>query len=307
MKFAFFGTAPFAVPALERLAPHIELVVSQPDRPTGRGLKTQMSPVKAKALELGLPVETPERCRTPEYVERLQQLEVDAFIVAAYGQILPQRILDIPPRGCINLHGSILPRWRGAAPVQRCIEAGDTVSGVTLMQMDKGMDTGDIIAIEETPIGESEVAGELYYRLSILAADMIEEWAPRIASGDYQSTPQDNDLATMAPKVTKSDSLLNFEQSAAEAYRNFRAFTPAPGAWIETNLGTLKIHEINPIDGSGTVGQVLAVRPNLVVAFAEGALNLVQVQPEGRKRLSGADFANGARIEVGDCLLPTKR
>lgn len=307
MKFVFFGTAPFAVPALERLAPFVELVVSQPDRPTGRGLKTQMSPVKAKALELRLPVETPEKCRDPEYIERLKKLEVDAYIVAAYGQILPQSILEIPPRGCINLHGSLLPRWRGAAPVQRCIQAGDTISGVTLMQMDKGMDTGDIIAMEETPIGESEVAGDLYARLSYLAADMIEQWAPKIAAGDYQRTPQDNTLATMAPKVTKSDSQLTFEQSAADAYQNFRAFTPAPGAWIETNLGTIKVHEIGLANGSGSIGQVLAVRPNLVVAFAEGALNLVQVQPEGRKRLSGADFANGARIEVGNCLLPTKR
>lgn len=305
MKVVYFGTAPFAVPALERLAPHVVLVVSQPDRPSGRGLKTQPSPVKAKALELGLPVATPEKARDPEFLEHLKTLQADVFFVAAYGQILPQRILDIPAQGCINLHGSILPRWRGAAPIQRAIEAGDQESGVTLMQMDKGMDTGDIIAIAPTPIAPDETAGQLYDRLATLAADLAETWAPRIVNGDYPRTPQNNDLATHAPKVEKADAHLAFDLPAFTAYNRFRAFTPAPGPFLLTNQGPVKVHAARLAPGHhGQPGEILAVKPNPVVAFAEGALELLELQAEGRKKVSGPDFANGAQWTAGMRLIP---
>lgn len=304
MRLAYFGTAPFAVPALEKLAPHVVLVVSQPDRPSGRGMKLQPSPVKAKAEELGIPVQTPEKARDPEFVEFLKTLDCDAFVVAAYGQILPKRILDIPKQGCINLHGSILPQWRGAAPIQRGVEAGDTVSGVTLMQMDKGMDTGDIIAIETTGIGPDETAGELYNRLAVIAGDLAEAWLPLIVKGNYPRTPQNDEEATLAPKVNKEDARLDFTESLTTNYNRFRAFTPAPGAYLETNLGKLKIHKARAVtDQSGEPGEVLATRPNLIVAFADGALDLVEVQAEGRKRVSGEDFANGAQLAVGARLL----
>lgn len=304
MRLAYFGTASFAVPALERLAGSVVHVVSQPDRPTGRGLKVQMSPVKEAALRLGLPVSTPEKAREPEFVEFLKSLDCDVFVVAAYGQILPQRILDIPKRGCVNLHGSILPRWRGAAPVQRAVEAGDSESGVTLMQMDKGMDTGDMIAISRTGIGADETAGELYDRLAVIAGDLAEEWLPRIALGDYSREKQDDVLATHAAKVTKEDAVLTCDLTMETAYNRYRAFTPTPGAVLMTKEGPLKILRARMASGNdGEAGEILAVRPDLVVAFADGALDLVEVQSVGRKRVSGADYANGARLGPGDRLV----
>lgn len=304
MRLAYFGTAPFAVPALERLAENVVAVVAQPDRPTGRGLNLQPTPVKAKALELGLPVYTPEKSRSPEFVEFLQTLDCDAFVVAAYGQILSQKVLDVPRVGCFNLHGSILPRWRGAAPIQRAVEAGDTVSGVTFMQMDKGMDTGDIVSIAETEINPDETAGELYDRLAYLAADLAETWVPLVVEGDYPRTPQDDSLATHAAKVEKDDAKLTFDLSSTVAYNRFRAFTPAPGAFLETDHGPLKIHAARKVESlRGEPGEILAVRPGFVVAFADGALDLVEVQAFGRKRVSGTDFANGARLSAGDRLL----
>jgi len=205
MRVAYFGTAVFAVPALRAVADHVVLVVSQPDRPTGRGLQTQPSPVKLAALEHGLPVETPEKCRTPEFVEFLRSLELDVLLVAAYGQILSVAVLESAHRGGINLHGSVLPHYRGAAPIQRAILAGERQTGITLIQMDKGMDSGDCIAIEHTPIGEDETYGELQDRLAAIAAEMAGTWLPRIVAGDYPRVPQDHDHATFAPKVLKED------------------------------------------------------------------------------------------------------
>lgn len=304
MRLAYFGTAPFAVPALKALAPHVVHVVSQPDRPTGRGLKLTPSPVKQTAIELGIPVSMPEKARSPEFIEFLRTLDCDCFVVAAYGQILPQSILDIPTRGCINLHGSILPAWRGAAPIQRAVESGDKESGVTLMQMDKGMDTGDIIAIERTPIHPDETAGELYDRLSHISATLAKEWIDKIVRGDYPRIPQDNDLASHAAKLTKEDRRLEFSKDAQAVYNQFRAVTPSPGAFIETKFGPLKILKAEFVQNMhGTPAEILAVKPELCVSFQNGALNLIEVQPAGKKRISGFDFANGARINTGDCFI----
>lgn len=302
MKVVFMGTADFALPALENIKEYVSLVVSQPDRPSGRGSKLKASPISEFAIENNLKLERPEKCRAPEFVERLKEENADLFVVAAYGQILPQRILDIPKHGCINLHGSLLPRWRGAAPVQRCIEAGDTVSGVTLMLMDKGMDTGDMIALEETQIGEHEVAGELYSRLSIIAGEMITSWLPKLVTGDFKHEKQDDSLATLAPKVTKEDGILDWEQPLQESYNQFRAFTPVPGASLLTTFGSLKVHDARPAKYTGVSGTVLSLDEELVVAIGDGSLSLRTVQLPGKKRVSGLDFANGARLEVGNCL-----
>ncbi len=303
MKLIYFGTGTFAVPSLRVLAPHISLVVTQPDRPSGRGMKLQPSIVKIVAQELGLSVETPEKSRAPEFVERLIAENADALVVASYGQILSQKVLDSTRMGGINLHGSILPKYRGAAPIQRCILEGETETGVTLMQMDKGMDTGDEIEIARTPIGPDETYEELQDRLALVAADLIERWIPRIVAGDYPRTPQDSEKATMAPKIEKAEAELDFSREAGEEYNRFRAFTPAPGAFVRTNLGQIKIAKARFHDSTGDQGSVLAIQDGCIVAFAGGAIEFLEVQPEGKKKMSGRDFANGARLKPGACLV----
>jgi len=299
LRIVYFGTADFAVPALRSVAEHITLVVSQPNRPKGRGLNLQPSPVKQAAIELGIPVQTPEKSRSPEFLPLLEAERADVFLVAAYGQILSKRVLDIPRCGCINLHGSILPRWRGAAPIQRAIEAGDTESGVTLMQMDKGMDTGDMIEIARTPVGPDETAGELYARLSEMAGDLAKDWMPTIVSGDYKRTPQDGNLATHAPKVEKAHAELTSDLSATVAYNRFRAFTPAPGVWMKTTSGIVKLHNIRQDSHIGKPGVVLDVSDGITVAFEGGSLRINELQPEGKRKMSAKEFLNGAQILPG--------
>lgn len=299
MRIVYFGTADFAVPALKAVSEHVTLVVSQPDRPKGRGLNLQPSAVKQAALDLGIPVQTPEKSRSPEFLPILEAEQADVFLVAAYGQILSQRVLDIPRCGCINLHGSILPRWRGAAPIQRAIEAGDTESGVTLMQMDKGMDTGEMIKIARTPIDADETAGELYVRLSEMAGGLAKEWMPKIVSGNYTRTPQDDSLATHAPKVEKADAELTSDLSTEVAYNRFRAFTPAPGVWMKTTSGIVKVHSARRNTRSGEPGVILDTQDGITLAFADGSICLKELQPEGKRRMSTKEFLNGAQITTG--------
>lgn len=302
MKLIFFGTGAFALPALRALAPHVALVVTQPDRPTGRGMRLSPAPAKLVAQELGLPVESPERSRAPEFVGRLREFEADALVVASYGQILSVAVLESARHGGINLHGSILPEYRGAAPIQRCLLDGRKETGITLMQMDRGMDTGDAIDVVRTPIGPDETYGELQDRLALLAAGMATAWMPRIVAGDYPRTPQDGEEATVAPKIEKSEAELTFSKNASGEYDRFRAFTPAPGAFLRATSGVLRVHAARLADTTGEPGRVLALAPEPVVAFASGALRLLEVQPEGKRRMSGRDWANGARLKVGDPL-----
>jgi len=300
LRIVYFGTADFAVPALRAVADHVTLVVSQPDRPKGRGLKMQASPVKAVALELGIQVETPEKSRSPEFREILEAENADIFLVAAYGQILSQAVLDIPRCGCINLHGSILPKWRGAAPIQRAIEAGDLETGVTLMQMDRGMDTGDIIAIDRIPIGADETAGDLFGKLADLAGEMAREWMPKIAAGDYERVPQDGELARMAPKVEKSEAEITADLDLRMAYDRFRAFSPFPGAFAVGDLGQIKLHRVRPVDGvEGVPGTLIDAPGEIIVAVQGGGLRLEEFQLEGRKRVLASEFLNGARLSPG--------
>jgi methionyl-tRNA formyltransferase len=302
MKLVYFGTASFAVPALRALAEHVCLVVTQPDRPGRRGMKLQASPVKDAALGLGLRVESPEKSRSPEFVELLQAQAADALVVAAYGQILSTSVLESARRGGINLHGSILPKYRGAAPIQRCILEGETETGVTLMQMDKGMDTGDIIAVERTPIGVDETYGELQGRLALIAAEMACDWLGRIVDGDYARIPQDSDQATIAPKVTKAEAELSFERFASGEYNRFRAFTPSPGAFLQTRFGLVKVSAARLGTDMGAPGVVISTADSCQVGFRAGSLKLLEVQPEGKKRMTGKDFANGLRLRPGDTL-----
>jgi len=303
MRLVFFGTGAFCLPALKELAEYIALVVTQPDRPSGRGMKLQAAPAKIAALELGLEVATPDKCRAPEFVERIESIKPDALLVASYGQILSQRLLDSAVRGGINLHGSILPRWRGAAPIQRAIQHGDTESGVTLMQMDKGMDTGDIIAIEKTEIGRDETYGQLQDRLALIAAQMARDWLPRIVLGDYPRSPQDQTRSTLAPKVESPERELHFSEPAESAYDRFRAFAPVPGTHVVTKFGKLKLIETRLGTKQVSPGVVTSTADGCEVSFAAGSLILREVQLEGKKKMSGRDFANGMRLQTGDSLI----
>jgi methionyl-tRNA formyltransferase len=303
VRLIFFGTGSFALPALEAMVPHVVLAVSQPDRPAGRGLRTQASPVKRLAESLAIPVATPEKARSPEFVESLRALEADALLVASYGQILSQKVLDSARCGGINLHGSLLPAYRGAAPIQRAILAGEPTTGITVMQMDRGMDTGDMIAHFETPIGPEETYGELQERLAHLAAGAARHWLPRIVAGDAPRTPQDEAHASLAPKISKEEGEVEASDTAATASRKVRAFNPEPGAWASTVVGTVGLHRTPAIAASGEPGTLGKVDGEIVLFLAEGALALQEVQPEGKKRMSGRDFINGARLRPSARLL----
>ena len=303
MKIVYFGTSDFAVPALEKLAKDVVLVITQPDRPSGRGMKLKASPVKLKAIELGLPVETPEKARDPEFVQKVQELEADVHVVAAYGQILSTKLLETAKRGGINLHGSILPDYRGAAPIQRAIMDGKTETGVTLMQMDKGMDTGDIIDIVRTPTGPNETYGELHARLAQLAATQIEEWIERIADGNYPRQVQDHETATYASKITAEERELRFDEPATVEYNRLRGLSPSPGAFFQTDLGRIKISESRPSNQDG-IG-VFEHEGHCHLGFQVGSLVLKQVQPEGRKPMSGSDWLRGAVSGVIPIVKPS--
>ena len=266
-------------------------------------MKMHPSAVKRAALELGLEVETPEKSRSPEFVEKLRSLKPEALVVGSYGQILSQAVLDSAVRGGINLHGSILPKYQGAAPIQRAILEGETTVGVTLMQMDRGMDTGDMIEVSSTELGVDETYGELQDRLAVIASDLIVKWLPRILAGDYPRTPQDATQATTAPKVDKAEARLDLSEGAEKTYRRFRAFTPSPGPYMETSLGLLRIAKMRLGAESGPAGEVLNAKGRLVVGTGDGSLEILELQPEGKRRMSGADFANGARLKPGICLI----
>ncbi len=304
MRLVFFGTGSFAVPSLERLAPHVVLVVTQPDRPAGRGGRLQPSAVKLAALELGLDVATPEKTRAPEFVEILANLQPDALVVASYGQILSQRVLDSASRGGINLHGSLLPRYRGAAPIQRAIQNGDLETGITLMQMDRGMDTGDMIEKVSIMIEPDATYGEVQDQLAEVAANMIEGWLPRIKAGTYPREPQNCDLATIAPKVEKCEAELSIARSAKAEFNRYRAFTPAPGAFLRTDFGPVRISRaaLGETVG-GEPGDVVGTKGGCEIVFLDGSIKLLEVQPEGKKRMSGQDFANGLRLKPGSKLV----
>jgi len=304
MKLAFFGSSEFAIPSLRALANSVHLVVTQPDKPSGRRMTLQPTPVKKAALEFGLPVAEPERARNAEFVDMIASENFDALVVAAYGQILSQRLLDAATRGGINLHGSILPRYRGAAPIQRAIMNGDAETGVTLMQMDRGMDTGDIIAIETLAIGPDDTASLIFDRLGAVAGKMAFQWLPRIVAGDYPRVPQREDLASYAPKIERSDTYLDWSLAAEANYNLFRGLTDYPGAVLPTRFGNLKLRQVVWSNGTAPTGTVVSLRP-FVMAMEGGCLELRVVQPEGKGPMSAIDWANGMRLSVGDPISPS--
>lgn len=300
----YFGTGEFAVPALRAVANHVELVVCQPDRPSGRGLTLSPTPVKQAATELGLPVETPDRARSPEFVQQISSLKPRLLVVASYGQILSQALLDSATFGGINLHGSLLPAYRGAAPIQRAILNGDTVTGVTLMQMDRGMDTGDIIAPYPLAIVPNENYGELQERLSHLAADALTAWIERLLRGDYPRIAQTEVGASQAPKIEAAERVIDWQGESGHEFNRWRALSPRPGVVLLTSLGTWRLGIVRPSTESGAPGRVLRTKGSLRIALQSGSLDLIELQPEGKKRMTGADAANGLRLTPGTQLVP---
>jgi len=302
MRIIYLGTPAFAVPTLERIveAGHEVLtVVTQPDRPRGRGQQPAPPPVKEAALRLGLPVYQPERVRRPESVEHLRVFAIDAMVVVGYGQIIPQVVIDLAPLGIINVHASLLPKYRGAGPIQWAIINGETRTGVTTMRIDAGLDTGDMLLKSETDIGPEENAIELGKRLSVMGADLLVETLEKLRS--IRPQPQHHSQATLAPLLKKEDGAIDWTGSASAIHNRVRGLQPWPGAYANFRGQTLHVWRSRVVEGSGAPGSLLRVRP-LVVACGSGSLELLEVQLEGRKRISAADFANGQRIAENEIL-----
>lgn len=297
-RIVFMGTPEFALPALTKLAEAFRVVgvVTQPDRPAGRGRVLTPPPVKVLAGELGIPVVQPERLREPEAFTLLQQWEPDLIVVAAYGQILRQDVLDLPPLGCINVHASLLPRWRGASPVQAAILNGDAETGVTIMKMDAGLDSGPLLSRRAIEIFPEENAGPLGDRLARLGAELLVETLPGYLAGEILPAPQDERLVTRAPMLKKEDGQLDFTQPAVSVWRRVRAFNPWPGAFTFWNGQALKVLSAEVVDAPGAAPQkrdILGGRP--AIGAVDGWLVLNEVQAAGKKPVAGEVFLRGAR------------
>ena len=300
LRVIFMGTPDFAVPTLRALvqAGHeVLLVVAQPDRKAGRGQQLRSPPVVECARELGLPTAQPKALRSGPFPERFVSLQADVAVVIAYGRILPLPLLQAPTFGCVNVHASLLPRWRGAAPIHFAIAQGDQQTGVCTQQMEEGLDTGPVYLSKATPIGARETTGELHDRLALLGADLALQTLAGL--GELQPQQQPEEGITWATKISRESGLLNLELSAVEVDRVVRAMTPWPGGWLPWKDGPLKILETELCEGRGEPGEILGCRPDLIVACSEGALVLRKVKAPGRKAVSGTDFAHGARLSPG--------
>lgn len=308
MKIVYMGTPDFAVPALEALieAGHeITAVVTQPDRPKGRGKEMAFSPVKECALKHGLQIFQPEKIKEESAVNTLKSFEADIYVVAAFGQILSQEILDIPRFGCINIHASILPKYRGAAPIQFAILEGDEETGVTIQQMNAGMDTGDIIAIKTIPITETDTAGSMFDKLMMLGAELVTETLPRIEKGEITPVPQDESKATKCGKIHKEMGHINWNASASSISNLVRAMNPWPSSFTRINGKMLKIWTVKAIPerANNVPGTVYSVdKDSFCVNTGDGILEISEVQLEGKKRMDVKSFLLGYDIEKGMTL-----
>jgi methionyl-tRNA formyltransferase len=308
MRVVFLGTPEFAVPSLRELvaAEHSAVAVfTQPDRPKGRGNQMTPSPVKVAALESGLPVYQPERIRRPENLELLRSFEADLMVVVGYGQIIPQSIIDLPKHGILNVHASLLPKYRGAAPIQWAIANGEIQTGVTVMQIDAGLDTGDMLAQEVTSIAWDETAPELADRLSVMGAELLISVIEQIEKGIAAREKQDDAEATLAPILKREDGAIDWSQSAKKIFDRLRGFTPWPGAYTSFRGLALGIAKARPSESSGNPvpgavrvhGKILAVE-----CGGNSMLELLEVQPAGKKRMSGEAFRNGYRVTDGELM-----
>ncbi|MEL0642540.1 methionyl-tRNA formyltransferase [Pseudoalteromonas aliena] len=297
LRIIFAGTPDFAARHLQALIQSEHQIVgvySQPDRPAGRGKKLKASEVKALALEHNLPVFQPQSLKNDDALVELKSLNADIMIVVAYGLILPKAILEAPRLGCLNVHGSILPRWRGAAPIQRAIWAGDEQTGVTIMQMDEGLDTGDMLHISRCAINTDETSASLYTKLAELGPDALIETINKLANGEITPEPQNDELANYAKKLSKEEANIDWSMSALQIERSIRSFNPWPVCFTQMAGQTVKIYQAQVVLQSGAPGQILSSDKNgVVVACGEHALCITQLQPQGKKPMATSDFLNG--------------
>ena len=302
MRIVFMGTPDIAATCLQKLLDNgfdVAAVYTQPDRPKNRGMKLAFSPVKEVALAAGLPVYQPENFRDAETVEALRALQPDVIAVVAYGRILPQSVLDIPPKGCINIHASILPSYRGSAPYQWAVLDGCKETGVTAMYLCREMDAGDIIEISRTPIDPEETAGQLLDRLAVLGAALLSKVMCCLSSGDVKRCPQNCDCVTYAPMLDKSMCPIDWTKTAQQVHDHVRGLHPWPVATAELACTKFKIHKTVIIDGSGAPGQILRLtKTGLQVACGEGAVEIRELQAEGGKRMNAPDYFRGHPLEL---------
>ena len=302
MRVVFMGTPDIAAVCLKKILDdgfEVVGVYTQPDRPKGRGMKMVCSPVKELALAHDLPVFQPESFREDETVETLKALKPDVCAVVAYGRILPQRVLDVPTRGCINIHASLLPRYRGSAPYQWAVLDGLEETGVTAMYLCREMDAGDIIDTVRTPIGENETAGELLDRLAQLGAGLLSRTLARFAAGEVPAVPQDPALVSYAPMLDKTMCPIDWNKTARQVHNHVRGLHPWPVATMELGSKKFKVHETRVVEGTGTPGQVLGLtKTGLIVACGQGAVEIRSLQAEGGKRMAAPDYFRGHPLEL---------
>ncbi|MDD2768677.1 MAG: methionyl-tRNA formyltransferase [Methylococcus sp.] len=297
MNIVFAGTPEFAVPALRALiaSGHAPCAVyTQPDRPAGRGRKLTASPVKQLAAECGIPVWQPESLKGPEELERLRGLEPDLMVVVAYGLILPSPVLAVPLLGCINIHASLLPRWRGAAPIQRAVLAGDPETGVTLMRIERRLDAGPMLGKRGCPIEPNDTAATLHERLASLGAEMLIDMLPMLQGGDLPGEVQDESLVTYAEKIEKAEARINWQHAALDIERRVRAFNPWPVAETLLDGSVLRIWSAQAVGDAANAppGSVVGAARSLDIACGQGILRIFELQPPGKRRMSAADFLN---------------
>ena len=297
IKLVFMGSPDFAVPALRALAAHYPIcgVVTQPDRPSGRGMTLTPPPVKVAALQLGLPVIQPEKLRSPEAFQQLQAWAPDLIVVAAFGQILRPNVLELPQFGCLNIHASLLPRHRGAAPIQAAILAGDAQTGITIMKMDAGLDTGPMLSQRSIPIEPNDTGGSLFEKLSIMGGELLLEMLPGYLAGEIAPRPQPEEGVTYFGMIKKEDGLLDFNLPALELERKIRAFSPWPGTSLQWNGAPLKIQRAHVSPGRAAVGQRLVVEMLPAIGTAQDLIVFDELQPAGKKPMPGKAFLSGAR------------
>lgn len=308
LRIIFMGTAELSCASLGKLHGHpafqVIAVVTQPDKPKGRDLKLTPSPVKVLAEKLGLPVLQPLKARDEKFIAELRALKPDLAVVVAYGQILPQALLDIPAHGCLNVHTSLLPKYRGAAPIQWAIANGDPETGVTIMKMDAGLDTGPMLSVRRTPILPADDSQTLHDRLAQLGAELLAETIPGYVAGAIKPQPQPAEGSTYAAKIKKEDGQIDWQRSARETWNRFRAFTPWPGSYTflaaEPKPQLLKIWKMKVVDQPGEAGKVLAAdKHGLVIGTGQGALRILELQREGGKRLTVEPFLAGCPVKPG--------
>lgn len=307
MRIVFMGTPEFSATVLKKLCESgnsPDLVVTRADKPAGRGYALRQSAVKEYALSRGIEVTQPEKLSDDDFMAKLNDVAPDIIIVVAYGRILPKAVLDMPRFGCINAHASILPKYRGAAPMQRAIMDGETETGVTIMKMDVGLDTGDMLLTVKTPISETDNLETLHDRLAEMSGDALIHALELISSGKAVYTPQNNEIATYAEKIRKDDEPIDFSLSANQVYAKIRALTPFPFAYTKYNNRMLKIVEAHRISADTThskAGEVLSLKNGAItVACGSGAIAITKVFPESKRKMEARDFINGSKIKVGD-------